>query len=225
MGTYNVRALAFDHYNTIVDKLAIKKTIDGVFPGHGATLSELWFRKLKEYCWLSGLMERYRPWDELTEQSLTYACKALSLDVPKDLHRKLMDADLLLPPFPEVPQALATLASRYSLVVLTMASAWMVERSLEHTGLRKHFQRVISGESIKTYKPSKRVYEMASQELGMPKEQIGFVSGNSFDVIGSKNFGYPTFWLNRVGELLDELDPKPDLITRDLAELAHTLVP
>lgn len=74
----DLQVLAFDHYGTLVDKLAIGKTIETVFPGRGAEVSALWFRKLKEYCWLNGLMGRYQPWDSLTEQSLIYTCKTLS---------------------------------------------------------------------------------------------------------------------------------------------------
>lgn len=147
------------------------------------------------------------------------------LEVPQDLHKRLLEADLRLPPFPEVPEALTTLASRYSLVILTMAASWMVERSLEHAGLRRHFARILSGERVRAYKPSKGVYELAPKELGVPKAHIGFVSGNPFDVIGGKNFGFLTFWLNRTGETLDELGIQPDLIAGDLSELAKALVP
>ena len=219
----NIQALVFDHYGTLFDKLAVAKVIEDTFPGHGAELARLWFEKIKEYCWLSGLMERYLTWDDITRRALSYAGKTLSLDVTEDLHKSLIEADLLLPPFPEVPEALARLESRFTLVILTMATAWMVERSLEHAGVRQHFKQVISAETIQAFKPEGRVYEMAVTFLGIPKEQVGFVSGNSFDVIGGKNFGFPTFWLNRAGEVLDELGPQPDLTTTNLAELATAL--
>lgn len=57
----------------------------------------------------------------------------------------------------------------------------------------------------------------------MPAGKIGFVSGNSFDVIGSKNFGFPTIWIRRYGQPLDDLDLEPDMIAGDLEEMADAL--
>lgn len=224
LSTYdNIQALAFDHYGTLFDKHAVAKVMDEDFPGQGDELAHLWFSTLKQYCFLSGMMERYLTWDELTRRALTYVGKRLSLDITDELHKKLLQADLVLPPFPEVPEALARMASKYTLVVLSMASAWMIEESQEHAGVRQYFKHIISAEPFKVYKPSARAYDLAVEQLGLPKEQIGFVSGNSFDVMGSKNYGFLTFWINRTGEPLDELGPKPDMAVKDLAELAMQL--
>lgn len=224
MSAYNnITALAFDHYGTLFDKHAVAKVMEGQFPGRGQALAQLWFSTLKQYCFLSGMMERYVTWDELTKRALSYAGKSLSLEVTPELHQKLIQADLVLPPFPEVPEALKRLAEKFALVVLTMASAWMVEASQKNAGVEKYFKEIISAEPYKVYKPGRHAYDLAVQRLGLPKEQIGFVSGNSFDVIGGKHYGFPTFWINRTGEPLDEIGPQPDLIVADLAALADNL--
>ena len=69
------------------------------------------------------------------------------------------------------------------------------------------------------------VGEMIDQEFPGhgSEEEIGFVSGNSFDVVGSASFGYPTFWINRTSEPLDVLGLEPDLIVSNLDELADAL--
>ena len=90
-------------------------------------------------------------------------------------------------------------------------------------GAVQHFKKIISVEPYKVYKPSSRAYTIGAQEIGLPKAQIGFVSSNSFDVMGSANFGFPTAWINRTGEPLDKLGPVPDLVITDLAQLAETL--
>ncbi len=224
MTTYNnIKALAFDHYGTLFDKHAVGEVMEQHFPGRGQELARLWFSTLKQYCFLSGMMERYVTWDELTKRALGYAGKSLSLAVTSELHEQLIKADLVLPPFPEVPAALKRLAAKYTLVVLTMASGWMVEASQKHAGVQQYFKEIISAEPYKVYKPSRDAYDLAVQRLGLTKEQIGFVSGNSFDVMGGKYYGYPTFWINRTGEPLDELGPQPDLVVTDLAALADKL--
>lgn len=219
----NIKALAFDHYGTLFDKHAVAKVMEEKFPGRGEALAKLWFSTLKQYCFLSGMMERYVTWDELTKRALSYAGKSLSLEVDPELHDKLIKADLVLPAFAEVPAALKRLAQKYTLVVLTMASAWMVEASQKNAGVEQYFKEIISAEPYKVYKPGRHAYDLAVQRLALPKEQIGFVSGNSFDVMGGKHYGFPTFWINRTGEPLDELGPQPDLVVTDLAELADRL--
>jgi|TARA_B100001964_G_scaffold238809_1_gene304981 2-haloacid dehalogenase len=219
----NIKALAFDHYGTLFDKDDVAKVIDEDFPGHGDEMAQLWFKTIKKYCWLSGLMERYLTWDDITRRALTFAGKSLSLQVTDDLHGKLIQADLILPPYAEVPAALERLAGKLDLYVLTMASPWMVEASQKNVGVDHLFKKVISSEPHGVYKPGNKSYDLGVSEIGLPKEQIGFVSGNSFDVMGGANYGFPTFWLNRKGLPLDELGPQPDWTGKGLDELASLL--
>ena len=219
----NIKALAFDHYGTLFDKQAVAAVIEDAFPGHGDGMAEAWFKTIKEYCFLSGMMERYITWDELTERALTFVAKARGLEVTKDLHDRLIEADLTLPPYPEVPAALERLAAKFDLYVLSMGSPTMIETSQANAGVRRFFKKIISAQPHKVYKPSARAYDLGVREIGLPKEAIGFVSSNSFDVMGSANYGYPTFWVNRSGAPLDELGPKADLEVKDLAELATAL--
>ena len=224
MGNFDaIKALAFDHYGTLFDKHAVADVIDEDFPGRGDELAKLWFLTLKKYCWLSGLMERYLTWDDITKRALTFAGKSLSVEVTDELHEKLIAADLILPPFPEVPAALERLASKLDLYVLTMASPWMVEASQKNAGVDHLFKKVISSEPHQVYKPANRAYDLGVREIGLAKEQIGFVSGNSFDVMGGANYGFPTFWINRRGVALDELGPQPDWVGGGLDEMATVL--
>ncbi len=218
-----INALAFDHYGTLFDKHAISELIEAEFPGHGLEVAQSWYLTTKEYCWLNGMMKRHQTWDDLTKRALAYVCEKRGLALADDLHERLIEADLLLPPYPEVPAALARLAARFDLYVLSMGSPWMIEASQKNAGVEQHFKKIISVEPHKVYKPSSKAYTIGAQEIGLPKAQIGFVSSNSFDVMGSANFGFPTAWVNRTGEPLDKLGPVPDLVIPDLGRLAEAL--
>ena len=219
----NIKALAFDNYGTLFDKSAVAKVIDEDLPGHGEELAKVWFITTKKYCWLSGLMERYLLWEEVIERSLTFAAKSLSLNVTDELFEKLIQFDMTLPPHPEVPAALERLASKLPLYNLNMASPRMVEACLKNAGVDHLFKKVICAEPYQIYKPSYKAYDIGVMEIGLPKEQIGFVSSNSFDVIGAANYGYPVFWMNRKGAPLDELGPQPVWTGKSLDELASVL--
>ncbi len=59
--------------------------------------------------------------------------------------------------------------------------------------------------------------------MKLKKEEILFVSSNSFDVIGAKSFGFRVCWINRTGATLDPLGPKPDLLVSSSEELSQSL--
>ena len=67
------------------------------------------------------------------------------------------------------------------------------------------------------------VYALGPKHLGLPKEQIVFVSSNSFDVIGAKAFGFRVCWVNRAGAPLDELGVAPDATVSRLDEMPKAL--
>jgi 2-haloacid dehalogenase len=70
------------------------------------------------------------------------------------------------------------------------------------------------------FKPDPRVYQIAVDRLGVPKEAIGFVSSNCWDACGAKSFGFITYWINRSGAPLDALDARPDHTIKLLTDLS-----
>ena len=218
-----VKALAFDYYGTIADKQALAAEIDERFPGQGAAFAKLWFAQIQRYCFQVGQMERHITWDELTIAGFNFACADMGLEVPHVLRDQWIEADTRLPVYPEVPEALARLATRFGLYVLSMATPWMIEKSQANAGIAEYFKDVISAEPHKVYKPGRAAYEVGQREIGVAVEELGFVSGNAFDVIGAANFGYPTIWVRRYGQALDELGQEPDLVVKNLKEMAEAL--
>jgi len=73
----DLKALAFDYYGTIADKLALAEEIDQSFPGKGTALTKLWFAQTQRYCFQMGQMERHIPWNELTIAAFKFACEDL----------------------------------------------------------------------------------------------------------------------------------------------------
>jgi 2-haloacid dehalogenase len=53
--------------------------------------------------------------------------------------------------------------------------------------------------------------------------RIGFVSSNSFDVIGAATYGFRSIWVNRSAAPLDQLGQPPQLTVADLAELVDAV--
>ena len=218
-----IEALAFDYYGTIGDKQGLADEIDAAFPGKGKPFTRLWFATCQRYCFQNGMMNRFIPWSELTKAAFKLAIHEMEMDVGDDLRDTWIDADIRLPAYEEASEALAKLAARYRLYVLSMGSPSMIEKSQKNARIDGHFTAIISTETDRVYKPDAAAYEVGTREIKLTKDKIAFVSGNSFDVIGAGNFGYPTIWVRRYGQPLDDLGVAPDLIVSDLLELAEKL--
>lgn len=218
-----VKALAFDYYGTIADKTALAGEIETRLPGQGLAFTKLWFAQTQRYCFQLGQMGRHIPWSELTKAAFKFTAEEMGLKLDDKTRDQWIEADAHLPVYGEAAAALARLAERFDLYVLSMGSPWMIEQSQKNAGIEAHFKRVISAEPYKVYKPGHAAYKLGVDEIGVTAAEVAFVSGNSFDVIGAKNYGYPTIWVRRYGQALDDLGITPDLIVKNLDEMADKL--
>ena len=78
---------------------------------------------------------------------------------------------------------------------------------------------MLSTDRVRTFKPDPRAYQLGIDTLRLPRDQIVFAAFAGWDAAGAKRFGYPTFWVNRLGVELDSL-VTPTAIGRNLDELA-----
>lgn len=217
-----INALVFDAYGTLFDVHSVIALCDELFPGHGNALSQTWRTKQLEYTWLRALMRRYEDFRVVTESALKFACKALNLPWNQGISDRLMEAYLHLDPYPEVKEGLRAL-SGYKLAILSNGCPDMLDAVVKNTGLSGVFDRVISVDEIKIYKPDPRVYQMAPEKLGVEKNHVGFVSSNFWDGAGAAAFGMRTFWINRSNAHPDELGYTPGANLRKLTELPKIL--
>ncbi len=222
MPKLRVRGIAFDMYGTVVDVGAVAVACRAIAPDPAA-FTALWRAKQLEYSFLRTLMGTYRDFWRVTGDALDFALMRSGLQVTPDQRRRLMDAWLHPTPYPEVAAALPRLTARYPLAILSNGSPRMLRLGLERTGLRPHFQSVISVDEVQQFKPSPKVYQLAPKYLKLKKEGILFVSSNSFDVVGAKAFGFTVCWINRTGGPLDPLGPKPDVVVKSFDELVAAL--
>jgi 2-haloacid dehalogenase len=222
METLRLDALVFDAYGTLFDVHSVASRCDHHFPGRGRELSALWRQKQLEYTWLRSLMGRYRDFWAVTGDALAHACRALGLACPEAVRRDLLDAYLRLETFPEVKGALSSL-SRLPLAILSNGSPEMLGAVVRHQGMERTLAAVLSVDELRIYKPHPSVYELAPRRLGVPRERIGFVSSNAWDVAGAASFGLSALWVNRAGAAAEELGSSPARVLRGLDELAPLL--
>lgn len=71
------------------------------------------------------------------------------------------------------------------------------------------FDVIVTSERAGFYKPHPAPYELALSELALPPEDVLFVAGSGFDLIGTSRVGLDTYWHNRVGLKRPEGAPPP----------------
>jgi 2-haloacid dehalogenase len=216
-----VQALLFDAYGTLFDVHSVVEA-GRALTADPQALSTLWRAKQLEYTWLRSLMGRYEDFWAVTEAALVFACRRLGIAAGPAERARLMDAYLRLEPFPEVRAVLERLRG-LPCAILSNGAPRMLEAAVAHAGLDAALAAVISVDAVRTFKPAPQVYALGPARLGLPKEAIGFVSSNCWDVAGAKAFGFPVAWVNRLRAPLEELGVQPDLEVPDLTALAHAL--
>jgi len=75
----------------------------------------------------------------------------------------------------------------------------MLQELVRNSGLDRWIEAAISVDSVRKYKPHQSCYALVEPALGVPKEEVLFVSSNSFDAVGAKAFGFAVAWIRRGG--------------------------
>jgi 2-haloacid dehalogenase len=213
------KALAFDAF-PIFDPRPILGIAEALFPGKGMELVNAWRTRQFEYQWLRNLGGRYKDFWQTTEDALVFAAKLLQLDLAPSNRARLMSAYLELEAWPDVQSVLSTLkAAGVRLVFLSNMTRAMLEAGIRNARLDGFFEQLLSTDQVRAYKPDPRAYQMGVDALGLATEEILFVAFAGWDASGAKWFGYPTFWVNRLGLPTEELGATPDATGRDLTDL------
>jgi len=217
----SIKAIAFDAF-PIFDPRPIFALVEKLFPEKGKELSNAWRTRQFEYQWLRALAGRYVDFWQATEESLLFAVKQLKLRMSDEKREQLMNAYLNLKPWPDVVPALKSLQdSKIQLAFLSNMTPKMLNTNMHNSGLDAYFEHIISTDSAKTYKPDPRAYQLGLDTLKLKREEIVFAAFAGWDVAGAKWFGYPTFWVNRVGFPNEELGVMPDGMGKGMDQLVN----
>jgi 2-haloacid dehalogenase len=229
-----IRALVFDAYGTLYDVQSVQAQAETLCPGKGEVITHVWRLKQLEYTWLRSLLQEYEDFWAVTRASLDFALRAAGVEPNDAICGALMENYLHLDPYPEAREALAALAGR-KLAILSNGTPRMLQKLVRNSGLNRWIEAAISIDGVRTYKPHRSCYALVEPVLEVPKEEVLFVSSNSFDVVGAKAFGFKVAWIRRSGGSgpatmfgmlrgrAEELGHAPDHVVSALSELPKLL--
>ena len=163
-------------------------------------------------------MNRHKDFWQVTEDSLDKSMKAFKID--PSMRNELLDLYKILSIFPEVKEVLQNLKKKdYKLAILSNGTPTLLNELVTSNNLDNIFDDIFSIEEVGIYKPDSKVYDMPIKKYKIQKEEVAFLSANTWDVSGGGNYGYSSIWVNRNNNIFDNLDYKPKNEVKNLSQL------
>jgi 2-haloacid dehalogenase len=144
----------------------------------------------------------------------------MKLKLDPETKKRLMDAYLTLKPWPDAVSALKKLkASGLKIITIANFSKKMLQANADNAEITGFFDELLSTEVNGTYKPDPRAYALGLKRLNLQKHEIVFAAFGGWDAYGAKNFGYPTYWVNRFNLPRENLGISADKTSNDIQGL------
>jgi 2-haloalkanoic acid dehalogenase type II len=180
--------------------------------------------RLFEYQWLRALGGRYKDFMSIIDDAHTFAAGQLDGEPVREKRLRLRDAFSRIKAWPDAESALIALKSkRLRLGFLSNMTVDMLDMGLANSGLEGLLDYVLSTHAAKTFKPDPAAYQLGVDTFRLPREKIAFASFAGWDAAGAAWFGYPTFWINRLGAKTESLMRKTYPLHMALATLSALL--
>ena len=203
-----IKVIIFDAYGTLFDVNSAAEKCKEKIGDKWESFANYWRTTQLEYTWLRSLMKRHKDFWQVTEDSLDKSLLAFKID--PNMRSELLNLYKILNTFPEVKEVLKNLKEKkYKISILSNGTPDLLDGLVKSNNLEKMFDDIFSIEKVKIYKPDTKVYDMPIKKYKVEKNEVAFLSANTWDVSGAGNFGFNAIWVNRNKNIFDKLDYIP----------------
>ena len=214
----NIKAIIFDAYGTLFDVNSAAEKCKDKIGDKWESFANYWRTTQLEYTWLRSLMNRHKDFWQVTEDSLDKSMQAFKID--SAMRNELLDLYKVLSTFPEVKEVLNKLKEKnYKLAILSNGTPFLLNELVKSNNLENIFDDIFSIEEVKTYKPDPKVYNIPIKKYQIQKNEVAYLSANTWDVSAGGNYGFNPVWVNRNNSIFDNLDYVPKYQVKHLSEL------
>ena len=138
------------------------------------------------------------------------------------MKNELLNLYKILSPYKEVPETLKALKEKkFKLAILSNGTPSLLNELVKSNNLENLFDDIFSIEEVGVYKPNSKVYDIPIKKYKIEKNEVAFLSANTWDVSGGGNYGYQSIWVNRNNNIFDNLDFKANIEIKDLSGLLN----
>ena len=218
----NIKAIIFDAYGTLFDVNSAAEKCKDKIGDKWEGFANFWRTTQLEYTWLRSLMKRHKDFWQITEDSLDKSMKTYKID--PTMKNELLNLYKSLSPYEEVDEVLIKLKEKnFKLAILSNGTPSLLNELVKSNNLENLFDDLFSIEQVGIYKPDSKVYDMPINKYQIEKNEVYFLSSNTWDVSGGGNYGYNSIWVNRNNNIFDKLDYSPKHQIKQLGELLDIL--
>ena len=218
----NIKAIIFDAYGTLFDVNSAAEKCKDKIGDKWEGFANFWRTTQLEYTWLRSLMKRHKDFWQITEDSLDKSMKTYKID--PTMKNELLNLYKSLSPYKEVHEVLIKLKEKnFKLAILSNGTPSLLNELVKSNNLENLFDDLFSIEQVGIYKPDSKVYDMPINKYQIEKNEVYFLSSNTWDVSGGGNYGYNSIWVNRNNNIFDKLDYSPKHQIKQLGELLDIL--
>jgi len=218
----NIKAIIFDAYGTLFDVNSAAEKCKDKIGNKWEGFANYWRTTQLEYTWLRSLMNRHKDFWQITEDSLDKSMKVFKID--SSMRNELLDLYKILSTFPEVKEVLQNLKKKdYKLAILSNGTPTLLNELVTSNNLDNIFDDIFSIEEVKVYKPNSKVYDIPVKKYQIQKNEVAYLSANTWDVSAGGNYGFNPVWVNRSNNIFDNLDYKPQNEISNLKDLLNII--
>ena len=206
-GALGPRVVLFDLLSALLDSWSLWDDIAG-----GEVPGRRWRFEYLQRTYAAGA---YVPYVDLVADS------AEAVGMPRTFASRLAARWDELAPWPGAGSVLRGLAGDWPLGVVTNCSDDLGHRAAALVGAP--FRTVVTAESAGFYKPDARIYSAGAQAMGARPDEVLFVAGSPFDVVGADAAGMTVVWHNPLGIAAGRAGDIAVAVLDDLRELPPLL--
>ncbi len=217
------KIIVFDVNETLLDLKALDPQFEQVFGD--AAVRKTWFGQVLRNSLVATITGQYADFGKIAGAALDMTAQLQNVTLGDEDRSTIMGGIRSLPPHGDVVPGLEKLKSAgFRLVTLTNSPPHVVEAQLQNANLAGYFEKSFSVDAIKKFKPDADVYKMTAKELGISTDQIRLVAAHDWDVAGAILAGCAAAFIARPGHVLNPSMPEPDIVGKDLIEVAEKII-
>jgi len=215
--------IVFDVNETLLDLSVMEPVLERIFRDKGAM--RLWFANLILYSAALTLAECYVPFTDIGSAVMKMLADSRGVRISDTDRKDLLETFSTMPPHPEVPAALGKLRSAgFRLFTLTDNLLEVQTRQLQGGGLLGFFERRFSADAARHHKPSPHAYAYVQAQLAVKPSDLFLIACHTWDTLGAVAAGWGAALIRREGNDLLAVGPQPQIVGKDLNEVADQLL-
>lgn len=217
-------AVFFDINETTLDLAPLRASVGAALGGR-EDLLPLWFTTLLQYSMVDTITDNYHDFADVGVAALMMLAEKQGIALDRAAAEAAVRGPFsVLPPHADVVPGLTALRDAgFRLFVLANSAADVLHAQFENAGIAGFFERVISVEEVRAFKPDPRPYRHALDVLGLEAERVAMVAAHAWDLAGAKKVGLKTVFVRRKGQVLYPNAARPDHVVDGFGDLVGVL--